>query len=63
MYAYILDIEKTYEDGTEIPEYLYIKMQQNAAWWSFSIMVIITVVSFVLAIFIKEDLRRLRFSL
>jgi len=37
-------------------------MQKDAIWWAFSVMVLITIISFIMAMFVKEDLRRLRYS-
>ena len=62
MYAYMLNIPETYKDGTEIPKDLYLEMQKDAVWWAFSIMVLITIIAFIMAMFVKEDLRRLRYS-
>lgn len=62
IFAFMLDINIYEEDGTLIPEDVLKHSQADRAWWTIFCFCIISSVSFCLSLFVKEDLRRLRFG-
>ena len=62
VYAFFLDVRSTDQDGTPLPADELLAKQQDRVWWTMFMMGIICCVAFALALFINEDLRRLRFG-
>jgi len=58
----MLDVKSDYDDGTKIPEEVLILMQQDRVWWTLFAMIMVTCIAFCLSLFIKEDLKRLRYK-
>ena len=58
----MLDVAPTDSDGTPVPEALLKAMQQDRAWWTIFCFIIVTALSFLFSILIKEDLRRLKYG-
>lgn len=62
LYAFSMDVKTTDKDGVPVPDDILLHRQQDRVWWTIFIMIGVTVVSLLLAVFIKEDLRRLRYG-
>ena len=62
MFAFVLDVSIYNKDGTLVQPDLLLTTQQDRAWWTIFGFMCITAVSFLISVFIKEDLRRLRFG-
>ena len=61
-FSFMLDVKTTDKDGILLPEDQLLLKEQDRSWWTFFVFIIISTVALILAIFVREDLRRLTFS-
>mmetsp|Transcript_4223 Transcript_4223/g.5255 ORF Transcript_4223/g.5255 Transcript_4223/m.5255 type:complete len:130 (+) Transcript_4223:1287-1676(+) len=62
LFAFVLDVNAYDSEGVPVPEDQLNHMKQDRAWWTIFCFMIIIGMSFLISLFIKEDLKRLRFG-
>ena len=62
-FAFLMDVNPIGPDGEEIPADEHLLMVQDKVWWTVAAMCMVTSVAFFFAMFIKEDLKRLNYSI